>query len=103
MKPREQAQLDIQQLVYMCVTSVRSESFSSDYATKLINKIFDEHEAQIKDKVYSIAGVMFALLLTLTVIYTIPLQLTSVQHEIVKQNHGYYDSKTRDFKLKECK
>ena len=41
--------------------------------------------------------------ITVTIIATVPLDITAVQMELVKQHHAYYDSITGKFILKECK
>lgn len=41
--------------------------------------------------------------ITAIVISTIPLHITTVQTELIKQNHAYYDNITGNFTLKECK
>lgn len=46
-----------------------------------------------------IFGILFMGLLT----FKLPLAVTGVQKELVKQGHGYYNPITREFILKECK
>lgn len=48
-------------------------------------------------------GFITGLAFVTVIAYIIPMHIVPVQHELVKLNHGYFDSKTKDFKLKECK
>lgn len=48
-------------------------------------------------------GVIVGMAVMVFVSYTMPLKIVPVQDELVKLNHGYFDSKTKNFKLKECK
>ena len=48
-------------------------------------------------------GVIVGMAFLVGYSYMLPLGVVPVQQELVKLNHGYFDSTTKEFKLKECK
>lgn len=48
-------------------------------------------------------GFIVGMSIFLIIAYIGPLSISPVQEVLVEKNHGYYDSKTRKFILRECK
>lgn len=48
-------------------------------------------------------GFFLGMSLIVLIGYVMPLRIIPVQNELVKQGHGYYDSRTKEFKLRECR
>lgn len=47
-------------------------------------------------------GVIIGMIIVIVFASAVPLYFIPVQNELVKTGHGYYDSTTGNFKLKEC-
>ena len=48
-------------------------------------------------------GFFLGMSLIVLIGYIMPLRIIPVQNELVKKGYGYYDSKTKEFKLRECR
>ena len=46
-------------------------------------------------------GFFLGMSLIVFIGYVMPLKIIPFQNELVKKGHGYYDSKTKEFKLRE--
>lgn len=48
-------------------------------------------------------GIIVGMSIFFILVYVVPLKIGAVQQALIEENHGYYDSKTKKFILRECK